>query len=84
MSFVSNLFWELFEIAIPFLLIAIPVFVIVAVIRFITDGIQAKKEGRNRKTSRTAAFIIAMVFVALMIVGAIFLAVLMHDIMVGM
>ena len=84
MSFVSYLFWELFEIAIPFLLIAIPVFVIVAVIRFITDGIHAKKEGRKRKTSRTAAFIIAMVFVALMIVGAIFLAVLMHDIMLGM
>jgi Na+/proline symporter len=84
MNFITNIFWELFEIAIPFLLIAIPVFVIVVVIRFITDGIHAKKEGRNRKTSRTAAFIIAMVFVALMIVGAIFLAVLMHDIMLGM
>ena len=84
MNFITNIFWELFEIAIPFLLIAIPIFVIVAVIRFITDGIHAKKEGRNRKTSRTAAFIIAMVFVALMIVGAIFLAVLMHDIMLGM
>ncbi|MCR5127056.1 MAG: hypothetical protein K6B69_03040 [Lachnospiraceae bacterium] len=84
MDFVADLFWSFFEIVLPFLLIATPIFVIAAVICFITDGINAKKEGRKRKTGCTVAFIISMVFVALIIVGLILIAVLAASVMVGM
>jgi len=53
MSFVSNLFWELFEIAIPFLLIAIPVFVMIAVSVSLRMGFMRKrKDGTGKQAVR--------------------------------
>ena len=58
------------------IIIAIALFVLVSVVMFIKDGIDAKKVGRKRNIVFTVMFIMSMVIVGLFIVGVIFLSIL--------
>lgn len=58
------------------IIIAIALFVLVSIVMFIKDGIDAKKEGRKRNIVFTVMFIMSMVIVGLFIVGVILLSIL--------
>ena len=73
MGTLLQIFVKLIRITIT---LAITTFVIISIVLFITDGINSKKEGRNRKTRYTVMFIISMVIIALTVIMGILLIIL--------
>lgn len=58
--------------------------VIAAVVLFIKDGIDSKREGRKRKTVFTVLFIVAMGILALIVITMVLLALLITAFMKSM
>ncbi len=66
------------------LITAVAVYLIICVVLFIRDGIQAKKEQRKRKTGITVMFVISMALFLVVGGGMLFLSILAAAIMRGM
>lgn len=66
------------------IIIAISLFLIVSIVLFIKDGINAKQEGRDRKKAYKVMFIISMAIIGLAVVIGIMLCVLAALIMRSM
>ncbi len=84
----SNLTETLFdflEAVIPItIMVAVAGFIILSIVLFIRDGINAKKEGRRRSTKIIVMFVIAMTVVGMIVIGYALLMLLLAAIMRSM
>ncbi|MBP5654096.1 MAG: hypothetical protein J6X33_01130 [Clostridiales bacterium] len=85
MSDLTETFFDFLEAVIPItVFIAIAGYIILSIVLFIKDGINAKKEGRRRSIKIIVMFVIAMTVVGMIVVGYALLMLLLAAIMRSM